>query len=273
MQRRRRCGLLPATCRGADKGGVSLFEKEIPLPYTLPEKICIASVQLEELRRLPIATCCARQSRVERCYTTCLCSYYPLLRSRWRLCCLTDAAHPTCGCRSAYLVEVRSNHRLPKHLSMRRAQQCRYFASSLPPSKRHSRLTTVRRGWLSGRDSQGFMAKPCTPHPHCAARAAIQAANCQCRGSRGPPLAFLWGFKGGILFGKRIPPLVSRRARRSPSRAYAGKGAALSGYPSLRAARGKHLRPCGRKKRAPLRVLFFKSLRISRTGTSGRLRR
>ena len=94
MQRRRRCGLLPATCRGADKGGVSLFEKEIPLPYTLPEKICIASVQLEELRRLPIATCCARQSRVERCYTTCLCSYYPLLRSRWRLCCLTDAAHP-----------------------------------------------------------------------------------------------------------------------------------------------------------------------------------
>ena len=21
-------------------------------------------------------------------------SYYPLLRSRWRLCCLTDAAHP-----------------------------------------------------------------------------------------------------------------------------------------------------------------------------------
>ena len=29
---------------------------------------------------------------------------------------------------------------------MRRAQQCRYFASSLPPSKRHSRLTIVRRG-------------------------------------------------------------------------------------------------------------------------------
>ena len=22
------------------------------------------------------------------------CFYYPLLRSRWRLCCLTDAAHP-----------------------------------------------------------------------------------------------------------------------------------------------------------------------------------
>ena len=25
-------------------------------------------------------------------------------------------------------------------------QQCRYFARSLPPSKRHTRLTTVRRG-------------------------------------------------------------------------------------------------------------------------------
>ena len=49
-------------------------------------------------------------------------------------------------CRSAHLVEVRSNLRLPRHYSMRRAQQCRYFASSLPPGKRHSRLTTVRRG-------------------------------------------------------------------------------------------------------------------------------
>ena len=37
----------------ADKGGVSLFRKEIPLPCTLPEKIHIAGEQLEELRRLP----------------------------------------------------------------------------------------------------------------------------------------------------------------------------------------------------------------------------
>ena len=51
-------------------------------------------------------------------------------------------------------------------------------------------------------------------------------------------------------------PVVSRRARRSPSRAYAGKGAALSGYPSLRAARGKHLRPCGRKKEHPYGCSF-----------------
>ena len=47
-----------------------------------------------------------------------------------------------CGCRSAHLVEVQPNFRLPEHSTMRRAQQCR----SLPPSKRHTRLTVVRRG-------------------------------------------------------------------------------------------------------------------------------
>ena len=36
-------------------------------------------------------------------------------------------------------------------------------------------------------------------------------------------MPFSGGSKGGILFGKRIPPLVPRRARRSPSRASAGK--------------------------------------------------
>ena len=54
--------------------------------------------------------------------------------------------HTPCGCRSASLVAVRPNHRLPVHPSTRRAQQCRYFASSPPPSNRHSRLTIVRRG-------------------------------------------------------------------------------------------------------------------------------
>ncbi len=34
------------------KGGVSLFEKEIPLPYTHPEKIYIASFRLEGLHAL-----------------------------------------------------------------------------------------------------------------------------------------------------------------------------------------------------------------------------
>ena len=54
--------------------------------------------------------------------------------------------HTPCGCRSAYLVGVQPNFRLPPVSTMRRAQQCRYFASSLPPCYRHSRLTIVRRG-------------------------------------------------------------------------------------------------------------------------------
>ena len=41
--------------------------------------------------------------------------------------------HTPCGCRSACLVVVQPNFRLLTDSSMRRAQQCRYFARSLPP--------------------------------------------------------------------------------------------------------------------------------------------
>ena len=54
----------------------------------------IASEQLEELQCLPIALPIARRSRVGLCYTTWLA--------------------PTIRCRSAHLIEVRSNHRLPE---------------------------------------------------------------------------------------------------------------------------------------------------------------
>ena len=56
------------------------------------------------------------------------------------------ASAPIIRCRSAYLVGVQPNFRLPPVSTLRRAQQCRYFASSLPPRYRHSRLTIVRRG-------------------------------------------------------------------------------------------------------------------------------
>ena len=58
--------------------------------------------------------------------------------------------------------------------------------SSLAPHDSKARLQ-------NGYESQGFMAKPCTPHQHCAARAVIQAPDCQCWGSRGAPLVLLWG--------------------------------------------------------------------------------
>ena len=97
--------MFPTQCGDADKGGMSLFEKETSLPYTLPEKIFIASEQLEELRCLPIALLCARCCRVS-------------IARRF-------ASASTIRYRSAHLVEVRSNHRLPPVSSMRRAQQRR----------------------------------------------------------------------------------------------------------------------------------------------------
>ena len=114
--------------------------------------------------------------------------------------------HTPCGCRSAYLVEVRSNQ--PEHSSMRRAQQCRYFASSLPPSKRHSRLTTVRRGCCqvaTRRDSW-------RSHVHRTYTAQrVQSFKLQTRNVRGQgaeSLAFSWGSKGAILSRERMAPFI-----------------------------------------------------------------
>ena len=103
-----------------------------------------------------------------------------------------------CGCRSAHLVEVRSNSRLPPVSTMRRAKQCRYFASSLPPSKRHSRLTVVRRGCNRCRIA-GIHGEAMYTAPDSAGRAALQATSPQCEFSLG-------GCKGGVsLFEKEIP--------------------------------------------------------------------
>ena len=98
-------------------------QKEISLPYTLPEKIPIASEQLEELQCLPIVLPCARRCRVSiaRRFASA-----PIIR-----CCAAvggSAAlrmrHTPCGCRSAHLVGVQPNHRLSPVSRMWRAQQC-----------------------------------------------------------------------------------------------------------------------------------------------------
>ena len=54
--------------------------------------------------------------------------------------------HTPCGCRSAHLIEVQPNSRLPPVSTMRRAPAMPHSARSLPPFYRHSRLTTVRCG-------------------------------------------------------------------------------------------------------------------------------
>ena len=100
--------------------------------------------------------------------------------------------HTPCGCRSAHLIEVQPNSRLPPVATMRRAKQCRYFARSPPPSKRHSRLTIVRRGCKRSRIA-GIHGEAMYTAPDCAARAALRDWGCQWRGQGAEPLAFSWG--------------------------------------------------------------------------------
>ena len=103
---------------------------------------------------------------------------------------------------------------------MRRAQQCRIpqavcrrgNVTRAPRSRARLRPVTPRRR---------FMAKPCTPHLHSAGRAVLQAPNCQCAGSRGTPLAFLWGFQRGYSLRKENTPFGTQQRRRrcAPPRA------------------------------------------------------
>ena len=104
----------PLRCAGnANKGGVSLFKKEIPLPYTLPEKISIASEQLKELQCLPIAL--------------------PARGGAALGVAIRFASASIIRCRSADLVEVQTNFRLLRHSTMRRASAMPHSADSLPP--------------------------------------------------------------------------------------------------------------------------------------------
>ena len=140
--------------------------------------------------------------------------------------------HTPCGCRSAHLVEVRSNSRLPPVSTMRRAPAMPHSAGSLPPGKRHSRLTTVRRGCCqitTRRDSW----RSHVHRTHTAQR--VQPFKLQTRNVRGQgaePLAFSWGSKGAILSRERMAPL-------SAAPHGVGKSRSLFGLLPLRAMRGK----------------------------------
>ena len=72
--------------------------------------------------------------------------------------------------------------------------------TSLAPHDSKARL-------LSGRDSQGFMAKPCTPHLIRQAPQLFEIQTANVRGQWAEPLAFSWGFKGAILSRERLAPL------------------------------------------------------------------
>ena len=143
-----------------------------------------------------------------------------------------------CGCRSAHLVEVRSNLRLPRHYSMRRAKQCRYFARSLPPDKRHSRLTIVRRGCNRCRIA-GIHGEAMYTAPTLRSACSHSSCNPAMLGVEGDsPRPFSWGCKGDILFREREYPPFPRPPH--------GVG-------------DNRVRPAGAKKEAPFRVLPFYS--------------
>ena len=118
------------------------------------------------------------------------------------------ASASTIRCRSARLVEVQTNFRLPGHSSMRRASAMPHSAGSLSPDKRHTRLTVVRRGCNRCRIA-GVHGEAMYTAPDCAARAALQATNPQCTGSRGKaPCVLLGDLKGAILSRERMAPFI-----------------------------------------------------------------
>ena len=118
---------IPAYPQGSGQRGIFSFTKENS-PLLIPQEkgFSIANEQLEELQCLPMLL----PARGVAAFRTAI----------------RFASASTTRCRSAHLVEVRSNFRLSPVSTMRRAKQCRYFARSPPPSKHHSRLTIVRRG-------------------------------------------------------------------------------------------------------------------------------
>ena len=60
------------------------------------------------------------------------------------------------------------------------------------------------------------MAKPCTPRPIAQRVQLFKHQTGNVGGSKGTPLAFLWGIQRGYSLRKENTPLVPRRARRSP---------------------------------------------------------
>ena len=130
------------------------------------------------------------------------------------------ASAPTIRCCSACLIEVRSNFRLPIVPTNAASEAMPHPASSLPPSKRHSRLTTVRRGCDLSRIAE-IHGEAMYTAPDSASAAALRDTDCQCAGSRGKaPRPFLSGvIKGDTLFLEReYPPLAhSCTMQESPS--------------------------------------------------------
>ena len=77
----------------AQKGAILFHKREWP-PLDPPrERLGLAVSGLNDLYASGMGMSARGVAALALLYDL-TCSYYPLLRSRWRLCCLTDAAHP-----------------------------------------------------------------------------------------------------------------------------------------------------------------------------------
>ena len=157
--------------------GCLFFEKRHPSLTPSQRKFFIASEQLEELQCLPIAPLACGKA-----------AFTPAIR--FGLLLSSAAALPISRWYSLISV-YRSTHQCSERSNAAFRRQSAANLTSLAPHDSKARLqdvTICRR----------FMAKPCTPHPHCAACAVIRATNCQCRGSRGTPLVLSLGGVRGL---------------------------------------------------------------------------
>ena len=141
------------TVRECALRGIFSFSKE-NIPLTPPrERISIASEQLEELQCLPIAPLACGKA-----------AFTPAIR----LGVLLSSAAALPISRWYSLISVyRSTHQCGERSNAAFRRQSAANLTSLAPHDSKARLQI-------GHELQGFMAKPCTPHLHCAARAVLQ---------------------------------------------------------------------------------------------------
>ena len=183
--------------------GCLFFEKRHPSLTPSQRKFFIASEQLEELQCLPIAPLACGKA-----------AFTPAIR----LGVLLSSAAALPISRWYSLISVyRSTHQCGERSNAAFRRQSAANLTSLAPHDSKARLQI-------GHELQGFMAKPCTPHLHCAARAVLQAANCQCKrlsfGRSHRPFSFHGKKMGGVILrrARRITPRAQGRARNSPLR-------------------------------------------------------
>ena len=178
--------------------GCLFFEKRHPSLTPSQRKFFIASKQLEELQCLPIAPLACGKA-----------AFTPAIR----LGVLLSSAAALPISRWYSLISVyRSTHQCGERSNAAFRRQSAANLTSLAPHDSKARLRVVA-------NRRRFMAKPCTPHliPQAAQLFELQTANVRGRG--GLSSSFSGGSKGGVLFGKRTPPLTgsSAHALHSPS--------------------------------------------------------